>query len=144
MLICATDDAKRILEPLGRVWSDGLATGVGGVADRIVPGALFPRERAPRLASVGALWFGYATDAALPIELRDNQSIAADHPIVLERWTTAGAQIHPAPNLVIDPGVIESFLAANRVVYVTGPFRGSSLCRSAFCRRVRRLRLSSG
>ncbi len=75
-----------------------------------------------RLADVGAMWFGYVTDQSLPIKLRDNESVRGfDYAIVLERWTTVGAQEHPAPNIVLEPKVLQGFLEENRVVYVAGP-----------------------
>ncbi len=75
-----------------------------------------------RLADVGATWFGYATDPSLPVKLRDNKTIAGfDYAVVLERWTTAGAQVHPAANVVLSPRVLAAFLAANRIVYTAGP-----------------------
>ena len=74
-----------------------------------------------RLASVGAWWFGYSTDALLPAKIRDNETIPPGYALVLERWSTVGAQIHPAPNLIVSPGAVRGFLAANRVLYVAGP-----------------------
>lgn len=74
-----------------------------------------------RLASIGAWWFGYSMDASLPLRLRDNEPITADYALVLERWSTVGAQIHPAPNVVLSPSTIARFLGANRVAYVSGP-----------------------
>ena len=75
-----------------------------------------------RLADVGAMWFGYSMDSSLPVKLRDNESLASfQYALVLERWTTVGAQLHPAPNLVISTTVFEHFLAANRMVYSAGP-----------------------
>lgn len=75
-----------------------------------------------RLADVGGMWFGYSANADLPRKLRDNESLAgADYAVVLERWSTAGAQVHPAPNIVLAPGVLAAFLAANRIVYTAGP-----------------------
>jgi hypothetical protein len=54
--------------------------------------------------------------------LRDNESLAgADYAVVLERWSTVGAQVHPAPNIVLAPGILAAFLAANRIVYTAGP-----------------------
>ena len=74
-----------------------------------------------RLADVGAMWFGYVTDPSLPVKLRDNESVSGfDYAIVLERWTTVGAQEHPAPNIVLEPNVLQRFLEENRVVYVAG------------------------
>lgn len=75
-----------------------------------------------RLADVAALWFGYAATATLPVKLRDNGSVAdADYAVVLERWSTIGAQVHPAPNVILAPNTIAAFLAANQVVYAAGP-----------------------
>ncbi len=75
-----------------------------------------------RLADVGAMWFGYAVDRSLPLKLRDNESVAEfDYALVLERWNTVGAQEHPAPNVVLEPAVLDRFLESNRVVYVAGP-----------------------
>src|SRR5437870_7485536 len=75
-----------------------------------------------RLADVGAMWFGYATDPSLPVKLRDNASFGSfQYALVLERWTTVGAQLHPAPNLVISSVILSNFLTANRIVYSAGP-----------------------
>jgi len=75
-----------------------------------------------RLADVGATWFGYTTDKSLPMTLRDRENVTGfDYAVVLERWTTVGAQIHPAPNIVLEPSVIDAFLRANRIAYVAGP-----------------------
>jgi len=75
-----------------------------------------------RLADVGAMWFGYSMDSSLPVKLRDNESLARfQYALVLERWTTVGAQLHPAPNLVISTTVLENFLTVNRIVYAAGP-----------------------
>lgn len=74
-----------------------------------------------RLADVAKWWFGYATDASLPMKLRDNEAIEGhDYALVLERWTTVGAQIHPAPNVVLNPDALETFLRSHEVVYTTG------------------------
>jgi hypothetical protein len=73
-----------------------------------------------RLASVGAWWFGYPTDSLLPLKLRDNETIQADYALILERWTTVGAQLHPAPNVVLSEVTIAGFLATNRVIYAAG------------------------
>ena len=76
-----------------------------------------------RLAAVGAMWFGYSADSSLPLKLRDNESIGGfQYALALERWTTVGAQVHPAPNVVISAVVFENFLAENRIVYTAGPF----------------------
>jgi len=75
-----------------------------------------------RLADVGAMWFGYATDSSLPVKLRDNESLGGfQYALALERWTTVGAQVHPAPNIVISAVVFENFLTQNRIVYSAGP-----------------------
>jgi hypothetical protein len=74
-----------------------------------------------RLASVGAWWFGYPTDSLLPLKLRDNETVQADFALVLERWTTVGAQLHPTPNVVLSEGTVARFLATNRVMYAAGP-----------------------
>ncbi len=75
-----------------------------------------------RLADVGAMWFGYATDSSLPLKLRDNESVGGfQYALALERWATVGAQVHPAPNIVISAVVFEKFLAENRIVYSAGP-----------------------
>ncbi len=75
-----------------------------------------------RLADVGAMWFGYATDSSLPVKLRDNQSVSGfDYALVLERWTREGAQVHPAANIVLAPKVLNRFLDAERIVYTAGP-----------------------
>jgi hypothetical protein len=74
-----------------------------------------------RLADVASWWFGLSADATLPLKLRDNASLAgAEYALILERWSTVGAQIHPAPNLVIASAAINRFVAANRVVYAAG------------------------
>jgi len=75
-----------------------------------------------RLADVGAMWFGYTADPSLPLKLRDNESLGRfQYALVLERWTTVGAQVHPAPNVLISAVVFENFLAENRIVYAAGP-----------------------
>jgi hypothetical protein len=75
-----------------------------------------------RLADVASWWFGLSADATLPLKLRDNASlVGADYALVLERWSTVGAQIHPAPNIVLASRIVVSFLAGNRVLYAGGP-----------------------
>ncbi len=75
-----------------------------------------------RLADTARSWFGIATNASLPYLLRNNLSVSGyDYALVLERWTSVGAQVHPQPNVVLSPGVVAAFLAANRVVYAAGP-----------------------
>jgi hypothetical protein len=74
-----------------------------------------------RLADVASWWFGLSADATLPLKLRDNASLAGgEYALILERWSSVGAQIHPAPNLVIASAAINRFVAANRVVYAAG------------------------
>src|SRR5437867_10408951 len=54
-----------------------------------------------RLADVGSMWFGYATASTLTVTLRDNECvIGSDYAIVLERCSSAGAQVHAAPSIV--------------------------------------------
>jgi hypothetical protein len=75
-----------------------------------------------RLADIGTMWFEYTTDQSLPLKLRDDQSVTGfDYAVVLERWSTVGAQVHPAPNVVLSTETIARFLDANRVVYAAGP-----------------------
>ena len=75
-----------------------------------------------RLADVGSMWFALKADASLPEKLRDNESLAGfQYALVSERWTTVGAQLHPAPNVVISTVVFQNFLAANRILYAAGP-----------------------
>jgi len=75
-----------------------------------------------RLADVGRMWFGYSTDSLLAVRLRDNESVGGfAYALVLEEWTTAGAQLHPAPNVVLAPNVFFAFLRANQIVFVAGP-----------------------
>src|SRR5256885_3361521 len=75
-----------------------------------------------RLADVGRMWFGYPANADLPRKLRDNESlVGADYAVVLERWSTVGAQVHPAPNIVLTQGIVAAFLSSNRVVWTAGP-----------------------
>src|SRR5438093_1564561 len=74
-----------------------------------------------RLADVGAMWFGYATDSSLPVKLRDNRSVGGfEYGLILERWTRVGAQMHPAPNIILAPEVLDRFLNAERIVYAAG------------------------
>ncbi len=74
-----------------------------------------------RLADVAAWWFGLRTDKSLPLVLRDNGSVSGhDYALVLERWTSVGAQEHPSPNVVLPVSVLDRFLAEHRVVYVAG------------------------
>ncbi len=75
-----------------------------------------------RLADTAATWFGLDTNATLPYLLRDHAAVSGyDYALVLERWTTIGAQVHPAPNVVLPASTLDAFLAANRVVYAAGP-----------------------
>lgn len=75
-----------------------------------------------RLADIGTMWFEYATDFTLPLKLRDNETVTEfGYALVLERWATVGAQVHPAPNIVLSPETLARFLDANRVVLASGP-----------------------
>lgn len=75
-----------------------------------------------RLADVGRMWFGLATDSSLPFLLQANRTTSGhDYALVMDGWTSVGAQVHPAPNLVLPAPVLAAFLDANRVVYVAGP-----------------------
>ncbi len=85
--------------------------------------SLHPRDVGTdqRLADTMATWFGTPTDQGLPFKLADNASLSTyDYALVLERWTTIGAQEHPLPNLVLASNTLADFLSANRVVYVAG------------------------
>ena len=74
-----------------------------------------------RLADVGREWFGLPTNASLPFLLRDNATISGGgYALVLESWSTVGAQVHPLPNIVLPDATLRTFLAANRIVYVAG------------------------
>ena len=44
-----------------------------------------------------------------------------EYALVLDRWCTVEAQVHPLPNIVLSGTTLRSFLASNRVVYATGP-----------------------
>jgi hypothetical protein len=75
-----------------------------------------------RLADIGRMWFGLATDPNLPFLLQGNRTVSGhDYAVVMDRWTTVGAQVHPQPNVVLSEGAIAAFLGANRIVYVAGP-----------------------
>ena len=68
------------------------------------------------------MWFGLATDSSLPFLLQANRTTSGhDYALVMDGWTSVGAQVHPAPNLVLPAPVLAAFLDANRVVYVAGP-----------------------
>ncbi len=89
-----------------------------------VLGSLHPRNATmdQKLADTARMWFGYNTDARLPFLLRDNASVSGhDYAVVMERWTTIGAQVHPLPNVVLTAAILGAFMAANRVVYAAGP-----------------------
>ena len=75
-----------------------------------------------RLAYVAALWFGINANATLPFLLQANQSVSGyAYAVVLDTWSTVGAQVHPAPNVVLPFHVLAAFLAQHRIVYVEGP-----------------------
>ncbi|HKZ99170.1 MAG TPA: hypothetical protein VJ326_06240 [Thermoplasmata archaeon] len=74
-----------------------------------------------RLADIAEWWFGIAGDPSLPVRLADGEPVeAADYAVLLERWTSVGAQVHPAPNVVLERDDIDAFLASNRIVYSAG------------------------
>jgi len=74
-----------------------------------------------RLADVAEWWFGIAGDATLPTKLRDGQTIDGfEYALVLERWTAAGAQVHPAPNVVLSADTLGAFLADHPRVFEAG------------------------
>ena len=75
-----------------------------------------------RLGYIAMDWYGMNVSETLPYLLARNESTAAyAYAVVEEGWTTVGAQVHPAPNVVIPARTLEAFLAANRVVYAAGP-----------------------
>ena len=74
-----------------------------------------------RLADVGRDLVGLPTNASLPFLLRDNSTISGGgYALVLESWSTVGAQVHPLPNIVLPDATLRTFLAAHRIVYVAG------------------------
>ncbi len=74
-----------------------------------------------RLADVGAWWFHLDSDRSAMLRLDRGESMAGYGLVLVEgRWTTTGAQIHPAPNLVLDPASLDRFLWENNVVYAGG------------------------
>ncbi len=74
-----------------------------------------------RLADVAAWWFGLSVDPSLPIRIRDGASLEGyDYALLSERWTLAGAQVHPAPNVVLESVDLDNFLASHRVIYAGG------------------------
>ncbi len=75
-----------------------------------------------KLADTAAEWFGLSTNGSLPYILRGNGSLSGyDYALVMERWTTVGAQVHPAPNVILPWATLSAFLASHRVVRVAGP-----------------------
>lgn len=75
-----------------------------------------------RLADVAESWFGIPGDASLPFKLRDGDDVRGpEYAVLLERWTTVGAQVHPAPNVVIERDAFDRFVERNQVVYALGP-----------------------
>lgn len=74
-----------------------------------------------RLTSVAAWWFGVDGDATAVLRIDRGEALSAYGAVLLEgRWTSTGAQLHPAPNLVLDPGTFDRVLADNHVVYAGG------------------------
>ena len=77
-----------------------------------------------RLVYMASLWFGVNASSTLPFLLENNQSVSSyAYAVVLDEWTTVGAQVYPAPNIVLSAKVLNGFLAQNRVVYSDGPQR---------------------
>ena len=74
-----------------------------------------------RFANVAAWWFNVNATATLPFFLSANESVTGyAYAVVQDTWTTLGAQVYPAPNVVIGPNLLRAFLADNRVVYAAG------------------------
>ena len=74
-----------------------------------------------RLAAVGKMWFGLATDPTLPFRLRDNGTLSGfAYALVLERWISVGAQVHPQPNVVLAHETLTGFLARSRIIFAAG------------------------
>ena len=74
-----------------------------------------------RLADVAEWWLGVPGDPTLPVKLRDAEAIAGfEYALVLERWTTVGAQVHPAPNIVLSAAALDAFLGAHPRVFEAG------------------------
>ena len=75
-----------------------------------------------KLADTAAEWFGLSANGSLPYLLRDHGNLSGyDYAVVMERWATVGAQVHPAPNVVLSAAVIVGFTASHRAVYAAGP-----------------------
>jgi hypothetical protein len=74
-----------------------------------------------RLAYVASSWFGMNASATLPFLLETNHSVSGfAYAVVLDTWTTVGAQVYPTPNIVLSPHLLDAFLAQHRVVYAAG------------------------
>ncbi len=74
-----------------------------------------------RLADIARSYFGSTTDATLPFVLRDGGSLASfDVLVIEERWATVGAQVHPAPNVILTPPAFDRGLSAGTVVCELG------------------------
>ena len=74
-----------------------------------------------RVAHMGLWWYGFEVDPFLGTELRDREPVRrSEYAIVLERWTTIGAQDFPRPNAILDRQTVEDFLDAQWILYVTG------------------------
>lgn len=75
-----------------------------------------------RLADIARSYFGVETDPRLPLVLRDGGDLTAFRVFVLEdRWTSVGAQVHPAPNVVLAQAQLDAARSAGTVVYEGGP-----------------------
>ncbi len=74
-----------------------------------------------RIATAGRWWFGFDIDRSLPYALSQGNGVSGDdYAIVLERWTTIGAQEYPGPNVILSSADVEQFLGAHRVLYMAG------------------------
>jgi hypothetical protein len=74
-----------------------------------------------RITAVGRWWFGFGEDRTLPYAISEGSAVSgSDYAIVLERWTTVGAQEFPRANAVVDRASLDDFLSEHIIVYVTG------------------------
>jgi len=74
-----------------------------------------------RIADVGAWWFHLDSDRNAMVRLDRREGMARYSLVLLEsQWTVTGAQVHPAPNLVLDPASLDRFLRESSVVYAGG------------------------
>ena len=74
-----------------------------------------------RMTAVGRWWFGLQPQRTLPYALEGDAALPdSGYAVVLERWTSVGAQEFPGANVAISPHALSGFLAANRILYVSG------------------------